>query len=171
MTSAKSELWNRGASGRALKYSEDFIKLSEGGDVSFYLDIRAGCLGDDLMYEYAFGEMSVFYNDYICEHMQQGIYLKRVIYIPENTEETKEAYISSAQKRINDYLGTDDEVKVTYGGTLDSLEQENFAEDVVPREKNDGNYYNITVKGKHIKSDIKVTIEDSTIPLDTHITF
>lgn len=192
-TSNKSELWFNGAPGRALKYSEDIIKMSEGCDVSFYISMRAGATGDDLMYEYAFGEMSLFYEDYIYAHKQQGIHLQRVIYIPQNTENTKEAYINAAQERINDYLGTDKEVVVTYGGTLESLANlDSYNEDEsVPRNTTDGNYYNITVKGrtykfyiikasseklkkptykgKHLKSNIEITTDSATVPLDTYL--
>ena len=191
MTSEKSELWNLGAPGRALKYSEEIIKLSEGGDISFYLEVRAGAQDEELMYEFGKGGMSVYYNGYHYAQMEKGIFLKRVIYIPQNTEETKESYIEAAQKRINDYLGSQNEVIVTYGGRLDTLEDE-WEDENIPRETTDGNYYNINIKGKiykfyimkgskeelkkpeykgkHIKSDIKVTSKDSTIPLDTHIT-
>lgn len=193
MTSEKSELWQQGSSGRALKYSKEIIDLSDGGDISFYLDVRAGSQGEDLMYEFAFGEMSVFYNDYIYANMPQGIYLTRIIYIPENTEETKEAYINAVQKRINEYLGTDKDVIVTYGGSLDSLEDdcEDKYVQCIPREMTDGNYYNVTIKGrtyrfyivkgnekdlveptylgKNIETNIKITTNESNVPLDTHL--
>ena len=190
MTSEKSELWRAGSSGRALKYSNELINASNGSDISFYLDIRAGSQSEDLMYEFGFGDMTIYYKDYNYASKKQGIYLKRVIYIPQDTPDTKEAYISAAQKRINDYLGTDD-VKVTYGGLLDSLEE--YCEDeFIPRDITDGNYYNITIKGrtykfyilkgteqqlkkptylgKHIETNVKITTEESTVPLDTHLT-
>lgn len=190
MTSEKSELWNAGSSGRALKYSNELISDTNGSDISFYLDIRGGAQGEELMYEAGFGDMTIYYNDYNYAYKQQGVYLRRVIYIPQNTPETKEAYISAAQQRINDYLGND-EVKVTYGGLLESLDE--YSEDEsIPRNTTDGNYYNVTIKGRtykfyiikgteqelkkptyvgtNIKTNIEITTNEATVPLDTHLT-
>lgn len=189
MTSEKSELWNISAPGRALKYSSDIIELSDGGNIQFFLDARAGNQDETLMYENAFGPMSVFYNGYSYALKDQGLYLKRVIYIPEDTEDTTEAYAKAAQDRINAYLGKD-EVTVVYGDRLDTLPVD--AEDtLIDKNETDGNYYNITVKGriykfyiikaaeeelvvptylgKDIVTDITVTTDKSDVPLDTEL--
>lgn len=182
-----NRIWSQNAA-RHLKFSKDFIEISDGSDVSFYLETRCG--GGGAMYLYAMGETSLFYNNYNYDNVCTGIYLQRVIYIPEKTKETPEAYIKAAQERIDSYLGAENEVKVTYGGTLNSLGEDD--EDVVQREKTDGNYYNVTIndetykfyimkgsnkqlekpkyKGKHIKTNIKITTDNSTVPLDTHLT-
>jgi len=190
MTSVKSELWNISAPGRALKYSADIIELSDGGNIQFYLDTRAGMQDETLMYESAFGPMSVFYNGYSYGLKDQGLYLKRVIYIPEETGDTTEEYAKAAQDRINAYLGKN-EVTVVYGGTISSLPP--IAEDpLIDRNDTDGNYYNITVKGREYKfyimkapaedlvvptylgkdivTDITVTTDKSDVPLDTEVT-
>lgn len=180
-------IWSQNAA-RHLKFSKDFIEISNGSDVSFYLETRCGGGGE--MYLYAMGETSLFYDNYNYANICTGIYLQRVLYIPENTKETPEAYVKAAQKRIDDYLGKENEVKVTYGGSLSSLGEDE--EDVIQREKTDGNYYNVTIKdetykfyimkgsnkqlekpkykGKHIKSNIKITTDNPTVPLDTHLT-
>ena len=190
LTSVKSELWNTGAPARALRFSDEIIKLSDGGNIKFYLDVRAGEQGNDLMFENAFGEMTVFYNDYAYANKQQGIHLKRVIYIPANTDNTTVAYIQAAQDRINKYLGAENLVSVTYGGTLNSLE-EDMLDSSVPTETTDGNYYNITVKGrtykfyiikgteeqlkepvyqgKDINTNVEIKSTDANIPLDTSV--
>lgn len=191
MTSSKSELWNPGAPARALKYSNDIIKLTKGGNLYFSMVVRAGIQDVTLMFESAFGEMNYYYNGYCYGVKQQGLYLKRVIYIPQDTENAKEAYIEAAQKRINDYLGTDDSVTVAYGGLLTSL-PEGSVDEMIDSATTDGNYYNITVKGKTYKfyimkgtaeqlvaptylgsdilSDITITSSNSSIPLDTSLT-
>ena len=64
MTSSKSELWNTEAPGRALRYVRELNEITEGTDLSFYLDTRAGSQDEELMYESAFGPMIVFYGDY-----------------------------------------------------------------------------------------------------------
>lgn len=184
LTSNKSELWNPGAPGRALKYST-INNTTSGSNITYYIDVRAGMQDETLMFESAFGPMSVFYNGYSYGTKEEGIYLKRVIYIPQDTENTKEAFVKAAQKRINDYLGNSS-VVVSYGGLLSSLPA--GSEDPDYPITNDGNYYNIkigdrtykfyivkgtdaqvvepTYVGLDLNSKIEITSEDSSIPLD-----
>ena len=188
LTSDKSELWNSGAPGRALKYST-LNNVTSGSNVTYYIDVRAGMQDETLMYESAWGPMSIFYNGYSYGAKEEGIYLKRVIYIPQDTENTKEAFVAAAQKRINDYLGNSS-VVVSYGGLLSSLPE--GSEDEGCPITSDGNYYNIkigsrtykfyivkassdklvepTYLGTDIESKIQITSENSTIPLDTSLT-
>ena len=190
LTSNNSELWNHGASGRALRYS-NINDVTKGSNMTYFLDIRAGNQDETLMYESAFGPMSVFYNGYSYGAREEGIYLKRVIYIPKDTNNNPKDYALAAQKRISEYLEDSSLVKVTYGGTLSSLGE--YSEDVdYPVQSDDGNYYNVTV-GKRtykfyvikadssllvnptyistdINSNIEVTSDNSSIPLDTALT-
>lgn len=190
MTSSKSELWNAGAAARALRYSDEIIELSKGGNIKFYLEVGAGEQGEELLFENAFGEMTVFYNDYAYGNKQQGIHLKRVIYIPQNTANSPKAYAQAAQKRINEYLGEENLVSVKYGGKLDSLEV-GMLDSSVPTESTDGNYYNITVKGrtyrfyimkgseeqleqpiyqgKDVDTNVEIKSTDANVPLDTSV--
>lgn len=188
LTSAKSELWNVGAGGRAAKYIKELNEITDGTNINFYIDLRMGNQDDSLMYESAFGPFTIFYNDYAYGVKEEGIYLKRVIYIPNTTADTKEAYITAAQKRINDYL-KNESVEVTYGGLLSSLPEESI--DIENSVQSDGNYYNIKIKGrtykfyivkaddsllvnpeyngKNIDSNISVYSKDSSIPLDSMV--
>ena len=187
LTSDKSELWNPGAPGRALKYST-LNNVTNGSNVTYYIDVRAGIQDETLMYESAFGPMSIFYNGYSYGTKEEGLYLKRVIYIPQDTENTKESFVKAAQKRINDYLGNSS-VVVSYGGLLSSLPE--GSEDVGYPITSDGNYYNIkigsrtykfyivkgtdaqlvepTYVGLDLDSNIEITSKDSSIPLDTSL--
>ena len=158
LTSTKSELWNPGASSRAIKFINELNVLTEGTNISYYLDVRAGNQDKDMLYESAFGPVTVFYNGYAYGTRETGIYLQYVIYIPKSTKDTKEAYIEAAQKRINDYLGKDNGVLVTYGGLISSLPE--FAEDIDNPINSDGNYYNISILGKTYKFYI-VKVDDS----------
>lgn len=189
LTSTKSELWNRSAPGRASKFVKELNDITDGSDLNFYLEARMGSQDETLMYESAFGPMTIFYGDYAYAFKEAGLYLKRVIYIPENTANTKEAFIEAAQKRIDDYLGEDNEVTVSYGGLLSSLEE--GAEDTELPITSDGNYYNIKVLGrtykfyivkanneklveptysaKNIGTDISITSDSGRVPLDTKI--
>lgn len=190
-TSNKSELWNPSAPGRALKYSS-LNEITKGSNFSYFLEVRAGVQWNGLMYESAFGPMSIFYNGYLYTSKEQAVYLKRVIYIPESTEESDDAYVAAAQKRINDYLGNSD-VTVTYGGLIADLTAslgESAEDDFYPITSN-GKYYNITVKertypfyiikgsdeqlknptyeGMDIETKIEISSSDSSIPLDTSL--
>lgn len=190
LTSNKSELWNTGAPGRALKYST-INNITNGSNVTYYIDARAGNQDESLMYESAFGPMSIFYNGYLYLTKEEGVYLKRVIYIPKDTKNDVNSYILEAQKRINNYLGSSSKVKITYGGKLSDLDE--FAEDIdYPISSDDGNYYNIRVGDRTYKfyiikadsdklvnptyiatdivSNIQITSNDSKIPLDTLVT-
>lgn len=189
MNTEKSELHLNGSAGKALKYSNEIINIFNGSDVSFYLNFRAGGGNKETLYEYSFGDMTIYYKDYNYATKQQGVYLKRVIYIPQDTANSTEAYVAAAQQRINDYLGTTD-VKVTYGGLLSSLE-EGCEDNFISRNTTDGNYYNITIKGttykfyilkaneeqlkyptylgKNIETNIEINTDESIVPLDTYL--
>ena len=52
-----------------------------------------------------------------------------ILYVPSDTEKTPEAYVAAAQKRVDDYLGTDSGVKISYTGELDKDIKEFFEED------------------------------------------
>ena len=187
-TSKKSELWQKGAPGRALKYSS-LNQLSKGSNVYYYLDVRAGNQDETLMFESAFGPMSIFYGAYSYGAKEQGVYLRRVLYIPSSTEDSPAAFAAAAQKRIRDYLG-DNTVTVTDGGLLTSLPA-GSEDDVYPVANNDGHYYNVTVAertykfyvvkgtaeqlveptyaGLDLDSKIEVSGGDSSVPLDAEV--
>ena len=192
MTSDKSELWNPNAANRAIKYSKDIIDITNGSNVSFILRVGMGEQGSELMYETAAGEMTILYDGYAYAGKMQGLYLRKVLYIPESTENTKEAYVAAAQKRIDDYLGKSGLVTVSYGGILPTDGREDSRIDV---NDTDGNYYNISVTvngktkvypfyimkgteedlkvptyiGSDIESNITITNNDPYIPLDTSL--
>ena len=198
LTSNRSELWNPGAPGRALKYS-DLNIITKGTNAKFILDNRMGDQDDSLMYEYTIGAMNVFYNDYLYGSKEQGIYLKRVLYISEDTEDSTDAYVAAAQNRINSYLGDDSLVSVRYGGSITTLNQECTANQLIGHNCTDDDYqftnaddyYIFEIKGREYKfyilkdnsklsdpayigtdiaTDIEITSSDSFIPLDTSIT-
>ena len=187
LTSSKSELWNSGAPGRALKYSS-LNQTTKGSNVSYSLDVRAGNQDETLMFESAFGPMSIFYNGYSYGTKEEGLYLRRVLYIPSSTEDVANAYAAAAQERIAEYLGNNS-VTVSYGGLISSLPP--GSEDSDYPVVSDGNYYNVvigsrtykfyivkgteeqlvepTYEGVDLDTNISVTSSDSSIPLDTSI--
>ena len=62
LTSVKSELWNKTAPGRALKFINELNTIADGTDISFYLIPGLGNQDEELMYESAFGPLIAFYN-------------------------------------------------------------------------------------------------------------
>lgn len=180
-TSKNKGLGEVGAPAKALKYST-LNEITKGSNVTYHLMLRAGDGGD--MFESAFGMMNVFYNGYNYGMQEEGIYLRRVLYIPDDTADTKEAYVAAAEKRIHEYMG-DTSVSVTYGGKLTEV-IEDSANPVVG---NDGNYYNVKIGnetyafylvkkekskliapvylGTDLNSKIEITSKDASIPLDT----
>ncbi len=189
LTSVKSELWHRASPGRALKFVKEFNEITDGTNITFNLVAGLGNQDESLMYESAFGPLTAFYNGYAYYAKEQGLYLKRVIYISENTADTKEAYIEAAQKRIDNYLGKSSNVVVSYGGLLSSLEP--HSEDSTKTISSDGNYYNVKVldrtykfyivktseenivdpvySSKNNSTNISITSDSGLVPLDTKI--
>lgn len=86
------------------------------GNMTGILDARMGW-GDPFTSGCA-GGFAIMYNNTIYGMLTNGgAQQNNVIYIPETTEDTIEAYIAAAQKRINTYLKNEN-VKVTYGGKV-----------------------------------------------------
>lgn len=191
LSSDKSSLINPGANGRALKFST-LHDITKGSNISYFLEGRAGDGGKELMFEMDFGPMSIFYNGYSYGVIDEGVYLKKVIYIPESTEDTPEAYAAAAQERVSKYLGNDS-VTVTYGGSLVDLNNTipGLEDTLLMPVVSDGNYYNVKIRdytyvfyvkkgtedqlkeptydALNIESGIEVSSTDSSIPLDTNV--
>ena len=162
LTSDKSELWNPGAASRAIKFS-DANNLTGGADITYDLVIGLGEQGEELMYETAGGGMAIYYNNYMYGYTNGGIYLRRVIYIPESTADTPDAYIAAAKKRIDNYLGEND-ITITLGGALNTLaanlpttsayygsNYQDLLDEYVDESETDGNYYNIKIGNRTYK--------------------
>lgn len=187
LTGDKSELWNLGAASRAIKFS-NANDYTGGADITYDLAIGLGEQGEDLMYETAGGGMTIYYDGYAYAYTFGGVYLRRVIYIPESTNDDPDSYITAAKQRIDSYLGNND-VTISLGGALNTLDQDALDE-FVDVNDTDGNYYNIKIgnrtykfyiikssnipekpvyKAKNIDTKIVITSTDSSIPLDTSI--
>jgi hypothetical protein len=139
---------------------------------------------------YADGFVIIKYMDYVYATSTAALYAKNVIYIPENTDNTREAYITAVQKRLNEYFGNNTNVTVSYGGLISNLD-EDLLYDPVDTYNTDGNYYNITIAnrsykfyvvkaddsklkqpvyiGSNLENDITIQSNDSSIPLDTKV--
>lgn len=169
-----------------IDYSSEVKKYL--GNMNARLDLRAGWDGE--FNSGAFGGFLVLYNDTIYGLLESGGAEKNhVIYIPDDTENTKDAFIKAAQERINNYL-KNDKVKITYGGSLDEFDEELY-KDIVDLSKTRNEYYlltyddfeipfliakdsskiknEITYETNDIMTDVTISTNSSLVPLDTVI--
>lgn len=172
---------------KAVKYSEDLREIFGNSNVDYYLDMRAGAAAP--MQELGFGGFILYYNGVIYGFVDNvGIEHKNIIYIPDETENTKEAYIAAAKKRIDEYLGNDS-TKIEAAGLRSDYTDMDFSE-LGDESKMGDYYYNITVGDitqefiivrdsskieapsydtKDMKTNIRISSTSAEIPLDTSI--
>jgi len=159
------------------------------GNMTAKLDARAGD-GNPLGSE-AFGGFVVLYDDTVYGLLEQGGAAKNhVIYIPDETKNTTEAYIKAAQDRINKYLKTKD-IKIVYGGKLSEDFDEEDYKDIVDTSKIRDEYYilmfgetqlefliakdsskinnDVVYASNDIMTNVEISANSSSVPLDTTI--
>lgn len=199
--------------GMALNFAKDLILATNGNNIHFRFDARAGQGVPTELFNFAMGQVIVYYNGVAYTSMDAAITANNIIHIPNTTAETTDAYEAAVLKRITDYLGTSEGITVELGGTLESLnyEEERWGENeegewvslgmfdatyndegLIDTSKSDGNYYNITINGKtyrfavlaedaskletpkyrgsDVLTDISITSDVTTIPLDASLT-
>ena len=179
----------------ALNFSKDLIALTNGGNISYKFDSRLGDYTPTGLWNYTGGEVIVYSDDIAVGTTRIGLTLNNVLYVSRDTANSDEARITSALKRIEDYLGTTNGIKISVGGTLESLNNDGdtWNQYGFIDEKTSGtNYYNVTINdetykfaickkeedkletpkyiGSNLESNITITTDDTTIPLDTAIT-
>lgn len=85
-------------------------------NMKFYVDNRAGDNGS--FYTLRLGIAVFKYDDVIYNiYDTLGTKAEHIIYVPSETSNTKEALMAAAQKRINEYLGKEGIVTISYAGT------------------------------------------------------
>ena len=176
-------------SNRMASFSPEFREDLANKNIQLYIDNRAG--DGDAFYESAVGFAAIISDGYIYDAVSSaGATTRRLLFIPESTPDTHEAYAAAAQKRIDDYYkGTEYEGKVTVeldqeydinddfgyvnlndGWTpIDAsyrLKYENISADMVI-EKNDAMISEPVFTTGDVYTNITVISDDSTIPLDT----
>lgn len=195
LTSKGKALINSDTRNVAISYSEEIIRLTNGGKFTFYFSPLAGNADtSDYLYELAVGSATINYNGYAYYAGDLAVALNKVIYIPSNTNDTKEAFIEAASRRLDNYLGKNN-IEITYGGVVEELqntitEGTCYNDAILDHNTTDGNYYNVkignevhkfyivkddtklvnpTYLGSDLVSDTTITSKDSSIPLDTMI--
>lgn len=185
----------------ALNFTKDLIDATNGANITYKFDARAGGGDSDGLYTEAIGHVVVYYEGKPYTTRPIGLVANHILYIPSETKNTTDAYIEAAINRIKDYIGEDAKIKITVGDTFKSLNyydesagrEISFNENGLIDEKTAGdNYYNVTINGKTYKfaickkdnknletpkyvgnnlgSNISITSDDTSIPLDTSIT-
>lgn len=179
----------------ALNFSKDLIKLTNGGNISYKYDYRLGNSTPTGLWNFTGGRVIVYYDKIAVGTTRIGLTTNHVLYVPNSTANTDEARIAAALKRIEDYLGTTKGITIVVGGTLESLNKDGCTWNdygLIDATTCGENYYNITVNGETYKfaickkeenkletpkyigsnltSNVVITSEVTTIPLDTAIT-
>ena len=114
-----------------------------------YFFVEEGGLGS-YFYSEIGGKVALFYDGvaYGFTNSLLRASMKHIIYIPDNTGDSIEDYVKAAQKRIDDYLGKDSGVTISYEGIVDYSE---VGEEVLDEALFDGNCYILTYKDKEAR--------------------
>ena len=160
-------------------------KLIDNQHVTYFLAVEGG-LGGPFIGMSA-GSLVLYYDGiaYATSKSYVETVMKSIVYIPSNTEDTREAYVKAVQKRIDDYLGKKSGVKVSFARTLDEDEVDPYFFDV---DSLDGDVYKLTYKDKEteilvikdsskmqnstfnamdVNNNVKVTSDNANYPTNT----
>jgi len=144
----------------ALNFSKELIEETNGSNISFRIITGAGGGNSDGLYTYAKGQAVIYHDNTVYDTLYAGVNMNHLLYIPSDTANTSEAYIAAAMKRIKDYLGTTDGIKIELGETFESLNYyDQYADRIITWNENEfidettsgSNYYNLTMNGKTYK--------------------
>lgn len=115
--------------------------------ISFYL--ASACGGGDRFMDEEGSRILLYYDGIAYGETRSDTYsyMHHVIYVPDETADTADAFVAAAQKRIDDYFGKDSGVKISF---VDRLEYDaaNFFEQGFDLTGFDGNYYQISYMDK-----------------------
>lgn len=190
-----SKTSSTGMFNRIINYSSEFNKVLDNSNITAKLDARAGW--DEMFTHGGFGFVVLTYNDFAYNVVTEtGVKGNRIIYIPSDTENTREAFIEAAKKRVKNYLGKD--IEITYGGQIEDIDDEtNWTcipmEEVVNVENTLGEYYIFNINGENyeffiekndnkMKNDVllntkdfatgsSITSSSASVPLDSKIQY
>lgn len=106
-----------------INYISSLRKEFNNSNVTYKMDTRAG--SDIPLQNLHFGNFVVYYKNIAYGFVDPiGTQQKNVLYIPTDTENTTEAYIKAAKKRLKDYLGKD--VNIIVGDLRKNLDVSEF---------------------------------------------
>ena len=176
---ALTDDWFSNSSSYAPKI-RDYLSINSNFGAIFYLD-----MGDEGEISNAgSGSLYLTYNDIIYDIVWFELEVNRIIYIPNTTENTTDAYAKAVSDRLNAYMPNVD-FKVSYGGKIADSDKY-YNEDYIGQD-----YYNITINdetfkfivrtkpleelttptytGQDEQTGIKIETSTSTLPLNTRV--
>lgn len=118
---------------KSLNYSVEYRKIIGNKNIE---SVNSELLGtSDSYFITSGGDLILYYNDIGYSYIPNiNIVLKNIIYIPTDTENTNEAYMSAALKKMKSYLGRDDITIETYKKISDITDNPNYVDGVSPQQ-------------------------------------
>lgn len=103
-------------------YSGELKEYLGNSNVDFRVTMIGAGLDTDLYLE-ACGDAVVLINDIMYASVPHMIkaQVEHIVYVPDGTATDKDSLMAAAQKRINEYLGSDSKVVVSYGGAYNTM--------------------------------------------------
>lgn len=126
-------------------YSGELKEYLGNSNVDFRVTMIGAGLDTDLYLE-ACGDAVILVNGKMCASVPYSTraQVQHVVYVPDGTPTDKDSLLTAAQKRINEYLGSDSKVVVSYGGAFNTLSSEWY--------DSDEEYYAEMLKGLGLES-------------------
>lgn len=173
-----------------INYSSEFQNKIGYMNIGTKLDVRAGW--DDQFTSGCFGFLNLLFDGVIYSYVDvTGVKQNNVLYVPDETENTRDAYIKAALDRVNKYIPKAS-VKIEYAGQIADINDfgELSLNNIVDVNKTLGEYYKVTIgeeeyyyfiakdSSKMRKpvmntvdalTDISIKTESSEVPLDSKI--
>lgn len=105
-----------------VNYSGELKEYLGNSNVDFRVTMIGGGCDTDLYLE-ACGDAVILINDIMYASVPHMIkaQVEHIVYVPDGTATDKDSLIAAAQKRINEYLGSDSKVVVSYGGAYNTM--------------------------------------------------
>lgn len=99
--------------------NDQFKKAVKNNHIGYYVVPGGG--GGDLYLSGAGGRMVLFYDGVAYDALDGYVDFTNynIVYIPSNTEKTPQAYAAAAQARVDEYLGENSGVIITYDGPVE----------------------------------------------------
>lgn len=173
-----------------INYSSEFQNKIGYMNIGTKLDVRAGW--DDQFTSGCFGFLNLLFDGVIYSYVDTtGVKQNNVLYVPDETENTREAYIKAALDRVNKYIPKAN-VKIEYAGQIADINDFGILSlnDIVDVNKTLGEYYKVTIGEEEYYyfiakdsskmrtpvmntvdalTDISIKTESSEVPLDSKI--
>lgn len=173
-----------------INYSSEFQNKIGYMNIGTKLDTRAGW--DDQFTSGCFGFLNLLFDGVIYSYVNTtGVKQNNVLYVPDETENTREAYIKAALDRVNKYIPKAN-VKIEYAGQIADINDFGILslKDIVDVNKTLGEYYKVTIGEEEYYyfiakdsskmrtpvmntvdalTDISIKTDSSEVPLDSKI--